>query len=1392
MDNTYNFILIKKDQSGTMTIKSSLLLIIAISILNIVNAQTITTIAGGAGDNGAATAAILNNPVDITIDKSGNIYVADKGNQIIRKIDGTGKITRFAGKIGGSYFSGDGGYATMAETGDVEAIATDTSGQLYIADNFGGIRTVNSSGIISSYISRTYSGMSGVALDKRGNLYYADRSRDMVLKVSASGITSLFAGTGGPGFNADGIPATNSMLNRPTGLCVDKEGNVYIADNNNYRIRKVDTFGIMTTIAGNGIVGYAGDGGLAVNANLNSPYDVHADTTGNIYIADRLNNVIRKINTAGIISTVAGSFSPGFSGDGGSATSATLSGPTGITTDLSGNLYIADNLNNRIRKVNTSGMISTFAGTNFSSLIGSKGDGGPAISALLNYPSGIAIDSLQDLYIADRGNYTVRKINSSGIITTVAGNNTYGYSGDNGPATSAKLQNPVSVARDKKGNLFIADNIRIRKVNTSGIITTYAGSGIMGYSGDGGPATTAAMNELLAVATDKYGNVYVADKNRIRKIDTNRIITTIAGTGTAGYFGDGGAATSAMINNPIALLTDNSDNIYIADRNNNRVRKINTSGTITTIAGNGTSTYSGDGGSAIFAGIQTPTALTMDKSGNIYVFYKYHVRKINTGGIITTVAGDVNGVAMDDVEALDAMTFTSTSYPSGVAVDTTGNILIADETCRIRKVHNARITISTLNDTVCSGTGTFTYTATVTAAPIYTPHYHWTKNYVPVGTNSATYSSIGINNGDVIRCYITNGPSGLILANAEPIQMRIISSAAPTITINSSAGTNFCLGTTTTLNINSTSNGGTAPVFDWYKNGAYVSSGTSYTYTPAHSDTVYCKITSSIYCLTIGTGISNKVGFTVNTPVVPTVSFTNTPSGSAHCIGTSLYCRATSYPSGSYFRWFKNDSLVGYGTTYTFTFADSDKVYCLETFSASTCTTNDTAVSPTRTFYIPPTPVASISIYSDATGLICENSMVTCTPIASSSGATNRLDWYVNGTWKSSGSYYSFRPITGDSVTCQLTAGNTCGQTAIVMSNTIGFDFIMRDTPTVSFSTNSGDSICWGQQVTCTAATDDTGAFIYKWYNNGSVRYTGNPYVFQPRNGDDVYCQIINNSGCNQIIVNSDPIEFKVKDQVVPKIGIELIPSSTVCAGTPLEVRATATNGGYSPTFEWFRNGSSIATGPVYTFAPDDGDNIYCKLTSNEFCLTKDTVTSEGSSITVDTLPSVSITANPGPTMYRGTSATFTANASDYSIPLTYQSTKNGAQITGATNATYTSIDFSIWDSVQCIVTANGVCTGTIKSNTLLVNTYHEMRAYPNPNNGDFVITGNDYNANGNLVGISIFNSNGSLVHEQTAQFNLISFRTEIKLNRVLAPGVYRARVVYDKNTTTIPFVIKY
>ena len=535
--------------------------------------------------------------------------------------------------------------------------------------------------------------VSSIAIDTAGNIYFTDGQR--IRKVTnATGIINTIAGTGTAGYTGDGGAAINAQLAGPKSITADAAANIYVADNNNNVIRKITAAtGIITTYAGTGASGSGGDGGPATSAQLAYSYSIVADAAGNLYLSD--NNKIRLIDAAtGIIKTIAGTGSAGYTGDGGNARYATFYNTKYVTISPAGDLYIHDFNNFVIRKVTaTTNIINTFCGNNS---MGYGGIPGPVSQVQFYHPGHIAVDLHDNIYLADNYNHKVYRLDAAtGNISTVAGTGRQGLNhGDGGPATAANILAPVGVVTDLTGNFYFLDRgIAVRKVDIStGIISTVAGNGVQyGYSGDGGPATLAKINRASGLAFDRTGNLYIADKenNVIRKVDAaTGTISTVAGNGTAGYSGDGGLATSATLNKPFSVTVDRWNNIYISDNANNVIRRVDAAtGIITTAAGTGIGAYGGDGGPATAATIRYPYGLATDTAGNVFIADQFNqrVRKITIAtGIITTIAG--TGTSVYNGDSIPAST-ANLNNPTGVCFDASGNLYIADNVNnRIRKI----------------------------------------------------------------------------------------------------------------------------------------------------------------------------------------------------------------------------------------------------------------------------------------------------------------------------------------------------------------------------------------------------------------------------------------------------------------------------------------------------------------------------------------------------------------------------------------------------------------------------------------------------------------------------------------------------------------------------------
>jgi len=700
-----------------------------------------TAIHGNHGDGGPATKALLGNIAGINFSKSGNLYITDAEHRCIRMVDKSGIISTIAGN-GTAGCTGDGGSAKLAEFNDPLNIVTDKSGNIYVADaGSNEIRKINASGIISTIAGNcsfagSYTGDGGpataallsspttIVLDIYGNLFIADQSGACIRKIDTTGIIKTIAGTGVGGYSGDGGPAKSAQLDLTQGIGIDSAGNIYLADAGNNRIRKVNVSGTITTIAGNGTAGFTGDGGSASSAEFNEPAALAIASNGNIYIGDYLNHRVRMINKAGIINTVAGSGNRSSYGDGGPALDAELSGPGEIRLDNYGNVYITDGHNNAVRKAEKStGIITTVAGANNGDIFGYNGDGILATAAWLNQPGYIYVDNAGDIYISDGNNKRVRMVNPSGIISTVAGNGTTGYSGDGGPATAAELAGPDGVVKDKHGNLYISDapNYRVRKVDVSGKITTFAGNGTFGYSGDGGPATAAECTPTNLLL-DKNGDLIISDllNRRIRKVDTTGKITTIAGTGTLGYSGDGGPATAAEISGATGMIVDTAGNIYFNDYVNLRLRKISTLGIISTIAGNGSPGYGSTSGPATAAQFDLNSGLALDSTGVFYVAdaYDNDIRRLcpdpaspgTITGNKTVCPGSIQTYSINKVTNAYSYTWSLPAGWTGTSTDTSITVTVGSSGGKISVVSNGICSSSTTSSTLTITVKTYVIT----------------------------------------------------------------------------------------------------------------------------------------------------------------------------------------------------------------------------------------------------------------------------------------------------------------------------------------------------------------------------------------------------------------------------------------------------------------------------------------------------------------------------------------------------------------------------------------------------------------------------------------------------------------------------------------------------------
>ncbi len=621
--------------------------------------------AGYSGDGGPAADALVRSPQGLFFDKDGNLYFADRDNLRIRKVAaGSGTITTVVG-TGTSGTAGDGGPAINATIGLVFGVVVDNDNNIYLSDvtNNRIRRVAAADGVISTVaggggagfspdgsaaIGARFSLVRHLGIDPQGALYIAEannfRIRRLVNALTgdttppAIAISEPTTGATYASMNAAlnlrGVAADNGAIavvrwsndRGGGGAAIGRDAwtisNVGLQPGlNNLTVTAWDVSGnassaqlavthmtaqVVVTIAGTGVIGDSGDGGPGTAAELFQPRGVAINSKGDIYAADTQNFRVRRISPAGMITALAGNGGLGSGGDGGPAIDATFNFPNIVVVDKADNVYISDQLNHRIRKVTPDGLISTIAGTG-EGFGGYGGDGGPAKDAQLNGQIGLAFDNDGSLFVADRLNNRIRRIDArTGVITTVAGSGLVGAGGDGGPATQAELSAPTGVAVDGAGAIFIADtgNQRIRRVSAAdGRISTIAGSGAPGFSGDGGPAANAMISLAYpgTLALDAAGDLYFADRNnhRIRKITLSTgVITTVAGTGVAGFSGDGAAPTGTSLSFPTSVAFDPAGNMIIADSGNNRIRRVRPANLLRTVSSVSAASFSSTAGLA--------------------------------------------------------------------------------------------------------------------------------------------------------------------------------------------------------------------------------------------------------------------------------------------------------------------------------------------------------------------------------------------------------------------------------------------------------------------------------------------------------------------------------------------------------------------------------------------------------------------------------------------------------------------------------------------------------------------------------------------------------------------------------------------------------------------------
>ncbi len=591
------------------------------TIRRITPAGVVTTFAGSAGlagsSNGLGGAARFSNSQGIAVDGAGNVFVADTGNHTIRKITPAGVVSRLAGFPG---LSGSvDGFDEAARFNLPTGLTTDGAGNVFVADRGNHvIRRIAPDGSVTTLAGSAgssgsgdgdgaaarFNGPHGVVADGAGNLFVSDTGNHTVRKiVIATGTVSTFAGSASEGAFLDGVgPA--ARFNSPAGLGIDGTGNVYVTDFDSHVVRKITPGADVTTLAGSaGLNGTADASGSA--ARFYRPFGVAIDALGNAYVADTGNSLVRKVViSTSAVSTLAGSVAIGGNADGAGELARFLSA-SGVTTDSLGNVYVADRLDHTIRKVTAAGVVTTFAGSP-----GTSGsDDGTGTAALFSSPVGLAADSLDNIYVADRANHVIRRISPAGVVTTIAGS--AGQSGStDASGSAARFQLPEGVAVDAAGNVYVADtgNHIIRRIDTAGTVSTLAGlAGDASFAN--GTGSAARFSAPLGITVNSLGDVFVSDtSDTVRSITAAGVVSTFAGAPQSPGSVDG-AASTARFNRPVSIATDSADNLYVVDQNNHTVRRITPAGVVATIVG--VAGQSGFAAGALPATLRAPVGVTM-------------------------------------------------------------------------------------------------------------------------------------------------------------------------------------------------------------------------------------------------------------------------------------------------------------------------------------------------------------------------------------------------------------------------------------------------------------------------------------------------------------------------------------------------------------------------------------------------------------------------------------------------------------------------------------------------------------------------------------------------------------------------------------------------------------
>ncbi len=1036
---------------------------------------SISTLAGSAGQgsaNGAGPAARFANPWGVTVDGSGNLFVADTDNHVIRKITSGGTVTTFAGTPGtsGSSDSGSGLFNSP------QGVAVDSSGNVYVCDTGNHtIRKITSGGTVSTLAgtagltgtndatggSARFYEPEGIVVNSTGTLIYVADTWNHTIRQIASGVVTTLAGSPTNAGFANGTGGA-ALFNEPQGVALDVAGNIYVGDTGNQMIRMVTAAGVVTTVAGSA-GNYGSVDATGASAQFWGPQGIAVDSATNMYVADSFNNAIRKITSAGVVTTYAGTNAAAGGADG-TGTAARFTFPQGVAVDGSGNVYVADSGNGAIRKI-TSGVVTTLAGS-------ASGNAVDATNNIARFyePASAAIDNSGNTYVADTGNNTIRKITSAGVVTTFAG--LAGSPGSADGTSAARFNGPQGVAVDASGTVYVADtaNHTIRKITSGGTVSTLAGT--VGTNGVvDGNGTAAQFNFPQGVAVDGSGNVYVADtwNHTIRKI-TSGVVTTLAGF--AGYSGDidsgvaGNGTNAARFYAPSGLALDVAGNLYVADTRNHTIRKVTAAGVVTTLAGLAGSYGSVDASNNV-ARFFLPQNIAVDASTNIYVVDSgnHTIRKISASGtnwVVVTVAGSADVYGSADGSGASARFFS----PLGISINNVSSLVIADfgnNTIRsVGSVLTSAPSITTQPQSLTANQGQNPAFSVVAAgtAPLA---YQWLYNGGNLaGGTASSYTVTNAQTGNVgsYSVIVTNSIGSI---TSSVVTLSIIVPPAITTSpqdLNVNQGDNAPFSVTAS---------GTSPTYQWLYNGGSISGATASSYTLTNAQPANAGSYSVI--------VTNAAGSVTSTPpAVLTVNSVPTPPG----IGTAPQSQTVTQTSNAVFsvvatgsapfayQWLFNGGNLSGATATSYTVANAQSA---NVGSYSVIITNNygaiTSAVATLTVVLP--PVISVQPVSQ---LITVSNSVSFN-VQLSQGISPAYQWQKNGA--------NISGATQSSLTINPVIYASAATYIVVVTNTAG-------------SATSSGAVLTVQQKPVTFFDD------FESYSAGALDYniTGSPNTSSP------------------------------------------------------------------------------------------------------------------------------------------------------------------------------------------------------------------------------------------------------------------------------------------------------